>query len=445
MKHQTPRTLLTLGLALAFAAPAYADSEGMTGKWELVFERGGKERRVEVELRSKGAKFSGKSGARRGARMFQGELFEDRKGGLLYFVERGQRRDRGLAAIYSGALEGGKIKGTRHTPSGDSATFLMTGVQTQSSGGIDWRHTWLDLAASENSCWGGQDDLSKTGMRVLYCHLASLTSYESLWSAVGFPIFRSGPHTARGLNLGSDSFGRYNPKFVRWLADNALIAASDRRFARRTQRTYEEDLQNLARLYLSTRMMFLANPEYYEAQAKAYTSFERHRPDPAYVQALQKKWPRLYRRAHAYWVRRRIDGSANAFEDALRKLMRIYDRDAIRRIDKQKWKVQQTTQTPAPTAGRTCRDVMIEKGHRASNLRRCKGVDNECAVLLLEAGRYPSDLRYCKGEPPNRCVAALMKANRHPSTIRYCKNVHEACAVKLLERGSHPSELRNCR
>ncbi len=444
MKHKIPRTLLTLGLALAWAAPAYAEPDGLTGKWELVFKRGSNERRTEIELQSKGKKFSGKSTERRGARLFQGEVFSSRKGTLIYILEQGQRRDRGPLAIYSGTLEGDTIKGTRHNLRKETAKFTLKKMQSEGAG-VDWRHTWLDLQASENSCWGGQDDLRKTGMRVLYCHLASLMSYRALWDAVGFSIFRSGPHTARGLNLRSDSFGRYNPKFVRWLSDKALIAASDRRFASRTQRTYEEDLQNLARLYLSTRMMFLANPEYYERQAKQYSSFERHRPDPAHVAALQKKWPRLYRRAHAYWVRRRIDGSANAFEDALRKLMRIYDRDGMRRISKQSWKVQPSAQMPPPSGERTCRDVLIDKGHRSSQLRRCRGVDNECAVLLLDAGRRPSELRHCKGSPPNLCVAALMKANHAPSAIRHCYGVHEACAVKLLERGSRPSELRNCR
>ncbi|MEM9067955.1 MAG: hypothetical protein AAGE52_05590 [Myxococcota bacterium] len=67
-----------------------------------------------------------------------------------------------------------------------------------------------------------------------------------------------------------------------------------------------------------------------------------------------------------------------------------------------------------------CRQILLRRGHHASNLRHCENAEPHCAQTLLERGHHPTNLRHCQG-------------------------VDAQCAVTLLQTGQHPTHLRHCR
>lgn len=124
---------------------------------------------------------------------------------------------------------------------------------------------------------------------------------------------------------------------------------------------------------------------------------------------------------------------------------------------------------PKPEPAKTCRELLVDQGHHASHLDKCRGVDAACAAALLKRGHHPTHLDKCRGVQPRcavtllgqghhpaqlskctidlrpRCAKALLQAGHHPALLQHCSGVDDACAVALLERGDHPSKLRECR
>ncbi len=97
----------------------------------------------------------------------------------------------------------------------------------------------------------------------------------------------------------------------------------------------------------------------------------------------------------------------------------------------------------APPPPPTCRTVLLQRGHHASNLVHCRGAEPYCAASLLNAGHHPSNLVHCQGVPA-QCAVTLLQQGHHPTNLVHCQGVEPSCADNLLRQGQHPANLVHC-
>lgn len=374
---------------------------------------------------------------------------------LSLFGEGPNKRGDSGHLAFAGQLAGDVITGTVVGQQGYSGPFSMKRVaEGPQDADAEVLAAWRALPSSSNSCQGF-DYFPNGGLRAFFCHAQSVMPFEKLARLAGTRVFVSGPHRAGQVNFNSESeFGHYDLGFVKWLGQHGIPGQGDPILKAALQPIYDRDMKSLARVYLAVALRLWSDPDYFSTQARAYTNYRNHRPDFARFAGLDEN---LWVPAHAFWVRRKLDGTADAFLDVLRTLMNTYDPGAASAVappprtdrppmivDPVRPKLQLPNQPmgkPAPT----CRDVLVEMGHHASYIGRCKGVDNACAVALLKAGHNPSLLSRCKPGLAPQCAVTLLAKGHHPSLLSRCRGVDDDCAVKLLERGDHPAQLSHCK
>ena len=230
--------------------------------------------------------------------------------------------------------------------------------QPEAAGGVPAfvQDVWTHLDRTYNSCPNEYDYYPKGGMRIFACHLRSLVSYETLHDSSGFDIFVSGPHTNAALNLKSpNSFGHYNPRFVRWMADH--VVPEDRNSALRaaTQDHYDQYVRPLARIFFATYQKIQREPACFRREKQRYLAaltrgkvpdmfveryfffmnekfcnrpndknyFYRHGFDAGYDGNVTKT-------CVGFWIRRGIDGTMDEFYRGLEKLLAAYDPELLR-------------------------------------------------------------------------------------------------------------------
>ena len=198
------------------------------------------------------------------------------------------------------------------------------------------------------------------GLRGLACDAAA-TPLGPLAAAAGVPVFLDGPHApgseGLGLDLASRRFGHYNPAFVQWAVDAAVGA--DGPVARAAvQPVYRRAVQRLARVYWLTYAGLAADgfprttPAGFEKDYVVYlrggptgaggdevypgftmTAFnERTRsvPEALGIGLDDLEWFEAQYEANTavgFWLRRREDGTLDAFHDGLRRVLATYDAD----------------------------------------------------------------------------------------------------------------------
>lgn len=189
---------------------------------------------------------------------------------------------------------------------------------------------WRGLADAPFGC-PDQFQYEPGGVRIVYCFVKPLIDFATLAEKVGFPIFRSGPH-GDGLELGAErDFGRYDPRFVRWLVDNAVPAAKDSALRAATQRAYDERLRIPARAYYAAKLALTGDPKFAAEQKAAYQKYLRDGGDKPFW-GYWERMPGIYEAQAiggtgiAFWLRRSMDGTDATFAEGLEKLLKTYDR-----------------------------------------------------------------------------------------------------------------------
>lgn len=221
---------------------------------------------------------------------------------------------------------------------------------------------WRGLTYTKNQCPGTYDYFPGGGMRIFACHAASHVDYTGLVAAFGASPFLRGPHTPAQLDLANaGSFGHYNPTFVKWLGTTFLPAVTDPAFRAATQSIYDANVRPLARTYevVYRKLHAPQNAEctrleqlYYGFAINDAHNFGKPEATAGYVERWfgyladaycakssrdqgHLDWDGLppgfdgnvVKTTVGFWLRRRMDGTAEVWHEQLLKLLRAYDRD----------------------------------------------------------------------------------------------------------------------
>lgn len=170
-------------------------------------------------------------------------------------------------------------------------------------------------------------------------------------------VWRSGPHRIEEdgtlvptlYEVGSAAYGRYNPAFVAWAIDNGIVGEDRPMLRAATQNVYDRRFRDIARVFWTARQRdddpavrsaaegyrrYLATgaiPEDASDYQGGYTmnvfrdAAEAWARD--YAAPGRNDWEAVYtaQTAYGFWVRREEDGTAELFEDGLRRLLATYD------------------------------------------------------------------------------------------------------------------------
>ncbi len=215
------------------------------------------------------------------------------------------------------------------------------------------RRAWLAVPTTKNACEEHKDYdyFPKGGMQAFACHLLSFAPYKVLSELSGMDVFLKGPHTNEKLNFSSkNSFGYYNPEFVKWMVDNAVPAAKDAAFRKATQWIYDKYVAELAEIFYLTYQKILKEPECFERQKKEfqilldtdslqwayYTKYFFfmndkfcENPDGGFSFFYKNGFDKgvngaVVATSFMFWVRRSIDGTMDEFYRGLVKLRETY-------------------------------------------------------------------------------------------------------------------------
>ncbi|MBX7057057.1 MAG: hypothetical protein K1X75_03250 [Leptospirales bacterium] len=213
------------------------------------------------------------------------------------------------------------------------------------------RALWLSLPQSVSQC-SDYDYFPDGGLRNFACHLATPAMYAQLQREVGLAVFLSGPHSAERLNLSSrNSFGHYNPRFVRFLLAHALPAGEDPAFRNATQPIWDSQVRSLALKMLVSYRKLRRNPQLLEQESARFLALLQNGQlpegyyqryfwfmNPEFQQRIDQGDDYFYdhgfdggwdgnviKTCTAFWIRRHIDGTDHLFYQGLRRSFEIYE------------------------------------------------------------------------------------------------------------------------
>ena len=227
------------------------------------------------------------------------------------------------------------------------------------------------------------------GLRDLYCRIKPFVDYRKLRVISGVRIFNKGPHTEFDFNFeGGYEFGYYNPEFLEWIQEKAIIDPSNSQLKEKIQSAYNDKLRVVARAFYQSHKILFATPEEFKAFKEKYKAiqieykyrFERREVNSVKFNNEPLEFEEIKREYHnnienktltpeslgtelqdkfrwladylsiqnentsekikgeeyywyvakvsgGFWVRRSIDGTEKQFFDILTKLLSIYDKD----------------------------------------------------------------------------------------------------------------------
>ena len=189
----------------------------------------------------------------------------------------------------------------------------------------------------------GFDYWPNGGIQIAYYHLATFLSYKTLANLSPYPVFLSGPHGEANLNLNSgQTFGHYNPQFLRWLQDHLIEVLDDARFIEFTRDNFLTYLGDTTKTYWATYTTLNRHPEEFNTLLADYQERLQNRsvPDSYYYNIAWgensdryeslKKLNASYNTnviapAVYFWLRRRIDGTDSLVFSMLEYVLNAYE------------------------------------------------------------------------------------------------------------------------
>ncbi|MFA7243003.1 MAG: caspase family protein [Sulfuricellaceae bacterium] len=198
----------------------------------------------------------------------------------------------------------------------------------------------------------------------------TFTTLKEVEVLLNVKVFISEPH-AEDLSPSNDgyrySFGYLNKNFVKWATINLIPGAEDDTFRASTQKIYDDNFRNTARIYFMTHKT-IAYGDFLDKELKWYKTqlinktlpedwFYKYTSvlgnikelkegsiDPDFVQKKLLNtqcgsclfgditaFEYLVTSSTAFWVRREMDGTSDEFFSALIKLLETYDKTFIKK------------------------------------------------------------------------------------------------------------------
>jgi hypothetical protein len=300
---------------------------------------------------------------------------------------------------------------------------------------------------------GGEegDGFPKAGIRTFWCHRPSHVTLAAIRALAGVEIFSSGPHGGETLALDAgDTFGHYNPAFVRWLSEHAGPSARGSSAQKATQASYDRNLAPLAEVFWTTYEKARHEPECFAREKAAYAqAIERHTLPKGYYERwfffmnpyfcdasaspipLRGATPAFggsstkptnefyYDNAHdggvdgdvtksvvGFWLRRALDGTMEAFADGLKKLLASYDPDLLGTPYRPARPAELTRAFSAGmTAAAACKDA------------KAKVPTVFVAIKVMPDGRFDGWIKSpaVKGTAQAKCIEAAFNAQQIPA------------------------------
>ena len=178
--------------------------------------------------------------------------------------------------------------------------------------------------------------LPELGLRGLYAKAQFALNLAQLEKVSGHKIFLAGPHKEGQLNLDVRSdFGHYNPKFLQWAAANGIPGLKDAKQRKELQPVYDKFLRSRARSFYAAHKNLHANPKRLQRATDKYNDLmAAEKPSFAMQEFFRADADRLEKTgldwfetnvAHAFWIRRIIDGSAKDCHLLLATLLQTHD------------------------------------------------------------------------------------------------------------------------
>lgn len=237
--------------------------------------------------------------------------------------------------------------------------------------GLSLQPAWTALAGlpvpeavepDGTDCEAYDQFLNGFGTRNLAYQICNGASIGALAERAGVPVWTASPHrlddgelTPRlfltGPESGPPAFGRYDPRFVAWAVENGIPGEGNAALRVATQGVYDIHLRRLARVFWTARATLdspaaqavTADYERYlqsgvvpqersDYQHGFTMNAYRDAAEPwarGYAETPGDEWETLYeaQTAYGFWVRRGVDGTADAFHGGLRRLLATYDAD----------------------------------------------------------------------------------------------------------------------
>ncbi|MGI0485232.1 ATP-binding protein [Pantanalinema rosaneae CENA516] len=131
---------------------------------------------------------------------------------------------------------------------------------------------WISLKPTQKSSEAAEcGTWLDFGLRDLYCRIKPFVDYGKLRVISGLPAFRQGPHTDFKLNFeGGYEFGYYNPEFLTWIQQEAIIDPGDNVLKQQIQLAYNDKIKPVARAFYKSHQILFASPPEFEAFRERY-------------------------------------------------------------------------------------------------------------------------------------------------------------------------------
>ena len=164
--------------------------------------------------------------------------------------------------------------------------------------------------------------VENVGVRGRYGMLKNSIGVSVLESLFGEDVFVSGPHQ-NGMNYNSNTFGRYNSKFIARVFMEFKEMFKDKGFINSTQQLYDSQLKRYLRTYYISYPIAANNRTYiYNYEQEAFRGF---------AERIEKEGYNVYEgfTCPGFWVRRSLDGTSNDFFKLLKLTMHAYDKEFL--------------------------------------------------------------------------------------------------------------------
>ncbi|EIJ43214.1 hypothetical protein BegalDRAFT_2361 [Beggiatoa alba B18LD] len=237
-------------------------------------------------------------------------------------------------------------------------------------GDIVIKNVWRNLDKTTNQCPEVFDYFPNGGILSFYCRAKTFLSYEDLQKLYGKNIYRQGPHANGVLNLhDKESFGYYDPEFVKWLGDTLIINTDDKMAQTHLQAMYDNYVTTLARTYYVVYKALEAQPEFLQQEKANYQALLNSKTVPdnyaeqyydfASLNTDSSYDGNVIKGAVLFWLRRHIDDTHKPFFQNLQKLLTTYDAGFLRH--------DECMQAQTPSQRLSCAEYEYTEADKALN------------------------------------------------------------------------------